>query len=439
MALASGCRIDEEYPLSEDFGLCLGGEQEGQAPEALLTYYEHAKPILDARCAGCHSEGNIGPFSLDNYQDAFVAHASMREAVVSGQMPPWQPDPCCTDYRFDESLRPDERETLLAWIAQGALEGDPADEAPAIEVDRPGLTRVDARTTMPEPFTPVPIIGADEVRCFLLDYEFAENTFVTGLNVVPGNRSMVHHVIVLTIDGKNADKLEAKGGEDGRPGWDCYGELAGDGVQPTGALGGMTPGSQGVVLPDGLGRKVKAGSRIVLNMHYDTGAGFGSDQTTLEMQFAETITAELKGTAVANPLWLAEGGMPIPAGEPNARFFFSYDPTTLTTKGKPFLIYSVNHHMHELGTLARIAILRADGTEECLLNITDWDFDWLAEYFFAEPIPFNPGDKLFVECHFDNTAANQRFIDGEQIEPRDIDWGTDEEMCAGLLGIVVQE
>lgn len=433
-SLLLACRIGDQPSLGDDFGVCTEAPAPGEIPDGLLTYYERAKPIFDARCAGCHTEDGVAPFALESFADAYRFKSAIYAAVATGQMPPWQPDDCCNEYRWDRSLPADEQATLLAWIEQGAAAGDPSDEGPAIPVDRGGLSRVDVSTTMSEPFEPRAVIGADEVRCFLLDYEFPEDTFVTGLNVVPGNRSMVHHVIVFTIDGDDAPKLASREGHDGRPGWDCYGELAGD-AKPTGSLGGWAPGSQGMELPDRIGRKVAAGSRIVLNMHYDTGAGTGADQTTVQLATAGSIDHELKGVAVANPLWLVEGGMPIAAGDDDAMVYFSYDPTVLT-RGKSFLVYTINQHMHELGSQARIAVLRADGSTECLLNISKWDFDWLGDYVLEQPLRIDPGDELYVECHFDNTAENQRFVNGEQLVPRDLDWGTDEEMCAALLGVI---
>lgn len=429
----SGCFVDHQSPLAADFGLCEGEPDPAPEFDEVLTYWQHTAPILEARCVGCHTEGGIGPFALDTYDQALRYRNSIRAAVASGQMPPWQPDDCCNDYRWDISLSPEERAAILAWVEDGAAEGDPANPAPPLPVvDPTGLSRVDLTLTMREPFEPRALVGADEVRCFLLDWPIDREVFVTGIDVVPGDRSMVHHVIVWSVDDRAGDALERQDGADGRPGWDCTGELAGD-AQPTGSLGGWTPGVRGIEFPDGLGRKVPAGSRIVLNVHYDTGSGIGVDQTSVELMLADEVDKELDAMGVVNPMWLIADAMHIPADDPDVMTWFEYDPSVLLNKRKPFLIYGVNHHMHELGTIGRLAIRRKDGTTECLLNITDWDFDWLGDYWFRTPVVFEPGDKLYVECHWDNTAGNQKIVNGEQQTPRDLRWGTDEEMCAGIL------
>lgn len=90
-------------------------------------------------------------------------------------------------------------------------------------------------------------------------------------------------------------------------------------------------------------------------------------------------------------------------------------------------------HMHELGTIGRVAILRADGSTDCLLNITRWDFHWMADYYFATPVRLEPGDKVYVECHWDNTEANQKVVNGELLTPRTLRWATDDEMCGAVL------
>ena len=428
----TACFVDTESPLPAEFGVCTDDQNTPPVIDRPVTYYGDVKPIIDGKCATCHRQGDIGPFPLETYDDAFFNQASMRAAILGGTMPPWQPDECCNNYLWDRSLSPDDYALLMAWFEQGAVAGDPNDPADPIDVDNGGLSRVDLTVTMPEPFTPQPIIGRDEIRCFLIDWPIDEEIFVTGLNVVPGNRSMVHHVILYTVDNSQLDAIRALEAEDTRPGWDCYGTFGAD-ERPTGSLGGWTPGSRGVEFPDGLGRKVPAGSSLVLNVHYDTGTVIDEDQTSIEFMLADQVVDELQSIGVANPLWLIEDGMSIAADDPDAWVFFSYDPTVLFSGRKPFMLYAVNVHMHELGSVGRLAVLRADGSVECLVNINAWDFNWLGDYYLKEPVEIRPGDKIYLECHWDNTAGNQKIVDGEQQAPRDIAWGTDEEMCAAVL------
>jgi hypothetical protein len=140
-----------------------------------------------------------------------------------------------------------------------------------------------------------------------------------------------------------------------------------------------------------------------------------------------------RGVPVGNPLWFAGEGMKIEAGDPDAWVWFAYDPSEAVTAGRAVELYNVMLHMHELGTVGRVAILRASGETECLLNITDWDFHWMGDYYFATPVRLDPGDKVYVECRWDNSAGNQSIVNGVQEEPRDLIWRTDDEMCGAVL------
>jgi hypothetical protein len=332
---------------------------------------------------------------------------------------------------FDRSLTDAEHDTLLRWLETGTALGDPA-TAPPVEPPAPGLPRVDLHAEMPVEFAPQPKVGSDEIRCFMLDHDPIDRTrYITGFDFTPGVRSMVHHVIVYAVDEDKARELAERDGKDGRPGWDCYGE-DGELRGSREYIGGWQPGVLARLLPEGIGRELKANTRIMLNVHYDTAHGSGADRSSIDMMLEDHVERTEKAIPVANPLWFAGDGMKIDAGDPDAMSWFAYDPSALITKGA-VEIHNVMHHMHEYGSIGRVAILRGDGTTECLLNITQWDFHWMADYYFDKPVRIEPGDKLLVECHWDNTAGNQRIVNGEREAPRDLYWQTADEMCGAIL------
>ncbi len=117
--------------------------------EAAVTYYEHVKPMLDARCVACHQDGAIGPFALDTYEDAATWSGAAVAAVHAGTMPPWPPAAGCNEYVGARDLTDDEIAMLDAWVEAQTPMGDPALEgAPYTDLD-PGLTRVDLTLEMP--------------------------------------------------------------------------------------------------------------------------------------------------------------------------------------------------------------------------------------------------------------------------------------------------
>jgi hypothetical protein len=430
LLLAGGCFYTTESPLPDQFGQCTVPEVESGV--AAPTWYRDVEPIVVKKCQGCHSEGGIAPFALQGYSQFAALRGVIHDAVSENRMPPWQPAPCCTSYQFDRSLTDAEHDTLLRWLETGTALGDEADAMPPPQPPR-SLPRVDLHAQMHEPFTPKPKVGSDEIRCFLLDHdEIDRKRYITGFDLQPGARPMVHHVIVYAVDEDEAKDLAKKDGKDGRPGWDCYGE----GGELSGGkkyIGGWQPGVLPRLLPDGIGRELKAHTRIMLNVHYDTAHGSGADQSALDIMLEDHVERVEKTLPVGNPLWFAGDGMKIPAGAPDTMYWFAYDPTEALTKGRAVQMHNVMMHMHEYGSLGRVAILRRNGTTECLLNITRWDFHWMADYYFETPVVLEPGDQLYVECHWDNTAENQRIVNGEREAPRDLYWQTADEMCGAVL------
>ena len=430
LALVGGCFYTEDSPLPEDFGACTGVDSDRAV--AAPTWYRDIEPIVVKKCQGCHVEDGIAPFPLQGYSQFSSLRGVIHDAVAEKRMPPWQPTECCNTYQYDRSLTDADHDTLLRWLETGTALGDPADAIPPPAPPR-GLPRVDLRAEMHEGFVPKPKHGSDEIRCFLLDHDpIDRKRYITGFDFQPGVRAMVHHVIVYAVDEDAAKDLEKRDGEDGRPGWDCWGE-GGELAGSRKYIGGWQPGVLPRLLPDGIGRELEAKTRIMLNVHYDTAHGSGADRSAIDIMLEDHVERTEKSLPVGNPLWFAGDGMKISAGDPDTMYWFAYDPTETLTHGEPVQMHNVMLHMHEYGSIGRVAILRGDGTTDCLLNITRWDFHWMADYYFEKPVVIEPGDKLYVECHWDNTAENQRIVNGERETPRDLYWRTEDEMCGAIL------
>ena len=429
LAVLGGCYYTEDSPLPTEFGVCTTPDEDTGV--ASPTWYKDVEPIVVKKCESCHVEGGIGPFPLQGYNQFASLRGVIHDAVAEKRMPPWQPDGCCNKYLFDRSLTDAEYDTLLRWLETGTQLGDIAD-AMAPPPPTPGLPRVDLRAEMPVEYTPVPTRGTDEIRCFLMDHDRIDHRrYITGFDFQPGARAIVHHVIVYAVSEDKAKELEKRDGEGGRPGWDCYGE-DGELRGSREYIGGWQPGVLARLLPEGIGRELEANTRIMVNIHYDTAHGSGADRSAIDIMLEDHVARTEKSIPVGNPLWFAGEGMRIDAGDPDAKFWFAYDPTEVIT-GEAVDMHNVMLHMHEYGSIGRVAILRGDGTTDCLLNITQWDFHWMADYYFDKPVRIEPGDKLYVECHWNNTAENQRIVNGEREPPRDLYWQTEDEMCGAIL------
>jgi hypothetical protein len=379
------------------------------------TWFRDVKPIVDAKCIRCHTPGGIGPFSLERWDDVYRRPEVVRSASVSRHMPPWHAARCCTESHGDASLTQNELDTFVRFLDTGAAIGDAREEPPRGSIVG-GLSRVDVTVSMPLAYTPAPGEGkTDENRCFLLQWPLDRPMFITGLSPVPGERSIVHHLVVGILDGDSLVEAHELDGAEGRPGFDCM--RVRNGIRDFTVLGGGLGGGD---YPGGLGRKIEANSTLILNVHYSTASSAPKpDQTKVDFK-VDADAQPFLGMAVANLAWLVDDGMRIPKGE-KAIFHYEFEPT-IFTRNKPVGLRSVTPHMHAFATKIVVRQIHEDGRRECLLEIPKWHFGWEQPFWFAKPKPFDPGDHLYVECHFDNTSG------------RDIAWGdSNQDMCAAFL------
>lgn len=417
------------------------GNDTEPAPAA-ATYYEVVKPILDARCAGCHYEGGVAPMPLGTYEQV-AEYAGLVGAVVrDGLMPPWRADAACNDYRASRALAPEQRDAIAAWVAAGAPPGDPAREGPPLAVETVALSRVDETLAMAEPYQPV--AGPDRLddyRCFILPWTAATTQYVTGFRARPGNLAAAHHAIAFLAAPEQAQTYAALDAADPGPGWACFGGTGGPARQ---WIGGWAPGNDGADLAPGLGIEIPPGSLIILQMHYHLAAGGAAapDRTSLDFRIADQVDRVARILPWANPGWVS-GAVPmqIPANAPDVVHEFAFDPTVAPLSGASRVtIHNAALHMHLLGTRGRVSIERAGGGSTCLLQIDDWDFDWQTDYALRAPEVLAPGDRLRLECHWDNTVANQPVVGGSLQAPRDVAWGegSGDEMCLGILLVTAE-
>ena len=203
----------------------MAGSTTDSGADAAVTYYRDIKSILDARCTQCHTPGNIAPFSLLTYDEARPFAKALADSADAGTMPPWPPDNSCRAYPHDRSLPDADRKLLRAWAELGAPAGDPNDAPPP--PDAPGEpVEYDVELEL-APYSPT--IIPDEYRCFLIDWPKDEESYVTALDVIPGDRRLVHHVIAYALEPKDVDAYRALEASDPDPGYLCYGGPGGAG------------------------------------------------------------------------------------------------------------------------------------------------------------------------------------------------------------------
>jgi hypothetical protein len=250
---------------------------------ATPTYNQDVAPILWKNCAGCHRPGEIGPFSLLSYKDAAKRASFLVDVTESRRMPPWKPEPGFGSFHDERRLSETDIKMIAAWAEAGAPEGNVTDLPPAPKfADGWQLGTPDLVLKVPDSFS-VPGTGDDVYRCFVIPIPIDSNKTVAAFEFRPGNRKVVHHAL-LYLDGTGAARERDQ--FDPGPGYASFG---GPGILPTGGLGGWAPGVMPRMLPEGLGKFLKKGSDLVLQVHYHPDGKPETDQSTVGIYFTKNL------------------------------------------------------------------------------------------------------------------------------------------------------
>lgn len=396
------------------------------------TYANDIAPIYQAKCQICHRDGDVAPFSLNNYDDAFTWAFDTYRAVTLGTMPPWKPVSGFGDFRGNYSLTPDERQTILDWILSGMAPGDTSNlPPPPANSSVWGLGDPDVTLTVPQSYTPP--MGTDVYRCFALPPTgFTQDTYLSAIDVRPGDRQIVHHVLLFTDTTGTAAKMD---GQDGNPGYDCFG---GSGIpvdttnifaalDALGGIAGWAPGTRPYFLPDGIGLLIPNNARIVMQVHYHPFGVTGPDQTQVGLYLMRSqVQKRLYNIPVVNT------SFKVPANTvKNVTAVFP--PAPLPISAKAILIFP---HMHLLGRKIKADLIDSSGNDTPLIYEDNWDFNWQGAYTFTNPIPIPNYSQVKVTCTFDNTANNPKNPNNPIV---DVGWGerTTDEMCIGFVGVTL--
>ena len=418
-----------------------------------FTYYRDIKPLVDHMCVRCHGPDGIREqVPLTDYEAIKPLGSLLKQKVTSRAMPPWGAGGDCRDYAYDESLSETEIAMLSTWVDEEMPAGDVGVTPAAIEVrDFAELTRTDLTIEMPLDY--VMQQSPDEYRCFLIDWPEDTQKYITGFGAKPGNVAVVHHIIAYLIPPELAGQFEDWDALDEGPGYECFGgptpsaiegaDLSGIQNTQMAFLGGWAPGGVGSDFPPGTGMRVAPGSKVALQMHYNTLVEEPQpDRTSVVFKIDDEVEKSAFILPWTNFQWLSGNGMEIPAGEADVVHSFDANPLDFPFFGpaESLKLYSAALHMHVLGTGGNVSITRADGTTECLVDFPTYDFNWQRNYGFAEPVMLYKEDKVHIECRWDNTPGNQAWVDQEQLEPQDQSWGdgTTDEMCVAFFYATIE-
>lgn len=402
MAACSGGDGDTSDQLGDD-----GGDGGGTTE---LTYYDDIKPLVDTHCVRCHDGEGLGRGNLGDPEVVVEKGPQMVAWTELGLMPPAAADPECRSYQGADhmSLGPDEQALIAAWVDGGSPLGDPAN-AVELPFESPDLEDADLELVLSSPYEPQYLDDSNpgnEYRCFLLDPELEEDTWITAMDPIVDQDAIVHHVVLLTMPrtGVQAKHLDPTG-------WDC---IDGSGAAVDDMLGAWAPGMMPIEFPEGHGMEMKADDVFVLQMHYyDSGNG-APDQSGYAFKTADSVD----NAVFMAPLGIYDFSIP-PGAEAHA------DGDVFDNTYTDLTLHGVFPHMHELGASYSMSMTDPEGNESCLSEGT-YDFSNQLTYMWEEPVLLEAGGQLAYECVWNNSESNPAVED-----PKLTGYGerTNEEMC----------
>jgi hypothetical protein len=384
-----------------------------------VTFSKDVAPILQKNCQACHRPGEAAPMSLLTYQQARPWAKAIKQAVLVKKMPPWFADPQYGHFRNDRSLAQKDIDTLVNWVDAGAPEGDPKDlPKPAEFVDGWNIGQPDAIYEMPEPFH-VASAGTIDYQYVILPYKFEEDRWIQMAEVRPGNRAVVHHVIAYIRDRSSKWMRDKKPGEIFVPEADAEGNrpsLSGD------LLSGFAPGLPASVLQPGQGRLIKAGSDIILQLHYTANGKAGEDRTKVGVVFCKQPPQQRVMTLAA-----ANNKFTIPPGDSNYRVDAEFE------LGHEAKLSALLPHMHLRGKDFEYRVTYPTGETQTILSVPHYDFGWQLWYQPVSDIVLPKGSKIAVTAHYDNSPNNRNNPDPTKA----VKWGDQswEEMMIGFFDV----
>jgi Flp pilus assembly protein TadD len=364
----------------------------GQPP----TFTREVAPILFKNCAPCHHAGGPGPFSLLTFNDARRHARQIAKVTGRRYMPPWLPERGHGRFVGERHLSDSDIETLAAWAGAGAPEGDPRLLPPApVFPEGWQLGTPDLVLRAPEPFV-VPAEGSDVFWNLVLPSTVTRTRYVRAMEILPGNKRLVHHANVLLDSSGTARALDERTPGQGFPGMDL--ELASNRFEPDSHFLFWKPGTPALVEPPDMPWRLDPGTDVIFNMHLQPSGRPEPIQPAVGLYFTDT-----PATRVPMLLQLEhDGALDIPAGDSH---FVVTDQLELPVAVQVLGVYP---HAHYLGKTLEGTAQLPDGTTRWLIRIPNWDLNWQGVYRLAEPIALPKGAVLSMRWVFDNSPANER-------------------------------
>jgi hypothetical protein len=377
----------------------LAARDHNDAASVTPTFSRDVAPILYKNCVTCHRAGEIAPMSLITYREVRPWARGIRQAIARGVMPPWHADAPAGTFENERRLSDTEKDVIVRWVAAGAPQGDPSDLPPVPQFpDGWQIGKPDIVFEMAEEYA-VPASGTIEYEYFYIPTNFTEAKWLQAIEVRPGNRGLVHHVLAFyqaPPDGpRMAPALKFIPEHMKLPQRRCGSKPPREPIGPSRLIASYAPGTNPQVFRPGTALRLAPGGVLELQMHYTINGTPGTDRTRVGMIFAkEPPQHEVRAGQFMNAT------LSIPPGASD------HPVETEVTFLQDATLWGIFPHTHVRGKRWEYKVAMPDGTVRPLLSVPNYDFNWQTYYMFKEPLSIPKSARILSTAWYDNSDKN---------------------------------
>ena len=370
---------------------------------ASISYARTIAPIVQAKCAGCHQPGGIGPMPLNNYEQVKGFSPMIREVIRTHRMPPYLADETVGAFQDDDRLTPEQMKTLVHWIDAGSPRGAGEDPLAKIKFqasDWP-LGRPDVVLNVPE--VKIPASGIMDYQHPVVANAMTEGRWMKATTFRVSDRQVVHHILTGVVASDHTGETFSESN------WGA-------------SLGGYGPGRGSNIQPVDTGVWVPPSGGVGFQNHYTPYGKETTEKTQMGIYF---YPKGQEPKYILRTFGIFDFSIEIPPGEE-----FHHE-TSYIEFPKDAVLYGITPHAHMRGQSTQVSILYPNGKEEKLLALPRYDFNWQYEYFLKTPLKVPAGAKIVARWTYDNSTRNP----GNPDPTKTVYWGeqTKDEMMATYL------
>lgn len=346
-------------------------------------------PILYKNCTSCHRPGGGAPFSMLSYPSTSPWTTSIVNVLQDSEMPPWSADTSYLHFVNERQITQADKDSLLTWIYDGALQGDPSLQPP-----QPAYPMYQLGGT---PDTIIQLTKfksnantEDAYNMLVVPLYFGQDRFVRAIELVPNNPELVHHALIMA-----------------GPLGDMDTDTSGNAFSIDGdiSVGTWAPGTMPIVYPNSseikMGVKLPSNGEIGMQIHTPKGTAGQLVDIKIRIYLYPANEIGIRQVHDTVPLQYWANDFYIPAGQVKS---FSVEENW---PSQAISIFSAFPHSHQICTeILNFAYQAQTNDTIPLMKIDRWDFEHQEYYYYKNLVKIPAGYTVHSTHVFDNRSSN---------------------------------